>query len=336
MPQVDSSQNRAITAIRNIALENKIAESLHRIGWQLIYRATSREELDRILLLNPGATLIAAEDFLTRENTFGQNIIWVTPTTMQHELDNELRNLNQKSEQSQSPIPPLSGIVSVITTIDAGVGCSTLAINLAYESARIGRKTLLFDFNSTHPSLSRYFNIQRINRTLTPTPFGFTLGEISEHSQFLTLAQAAQDFDHVVIDLGRTLPASEVVSGQRIQESLARWSLDSADYLYLMARGDHHSILNLKEKSEQIQVAIHPTSINYVLISQSTISNKERRSLLESTRTSLLDDSVLLTRDVRSLSKATIEGAPLAVVAPKSPLVREISQLYRTVMKGER
>lgn len=312
-----------------------IAQSLHRAGWELIHRATSREELDRVLVTHPEATLIAAEDFLSRKSSFKQKIIWVTATTGEHALHTELRNLIQDSPQPAA-IAPLTTKVTVVTTVDSGLGCSAMAINLAYESSQSGSKTLLLDFNSINPYLSRYFEIQRINRSFSPTPFGFTIGEISDISLSAFMAEEINRFDHVVIDLGRAPTAKNMISGKRIHDSLARWSLQSATFLYLLARAEVNSILHAKEKSEEIKVLTSEIPMTYLFISQSPPSTKERRHLLESAKSLFNGGLYLLTSDVRNLAKAKIERAPLAVVAPKSILTREIAQLYRETLNRER
>jgi cellulose biosynthesis protein BcsQ len=332
---VGNPKNHAITAIRSISLENMIAQSLHRAGWEIIHRATGREELDRVLVTHPEATLIAAEDFLSRKSSFKQKIIWVTATTGEHELHTELRNLIQDSPQPAA-IAPLTTKVTVITTVDSGLGGSAMAINLAYESSQSGSRTLLLDFNSINPYLSRYFEIQRINRSFSPTPFGFTIGEISDISISTFMAEEINRFDHVVIDLGRAPTAKNMISGKRIHDSLARWSLQSATFLYLLARGEVNSILHTKEKSEEIKVLTSEIPMTYLFISQSPSSTKERRHLLESAKSLFSGGLYLLTSDVRNLAKAKIERAPLAVVAPKSILTREIAQLYRETLNRER
>ena len=313
-----------------------IAQSLHRAGWELIYRATNRDDLEKVLPIYPDAIIIAARDFLPQSNRFERKVIWVTATTGEYELHTDLRNLTQDSAQPPDVVSPLTTRVSVVATVDSGVGGSTTAINLAHESTQSGSNTLLLDFNSGNPFLSRYFEMQHINRTFAPTPFGFTIGEIANFSQCAVKAQEANDFDHIVIDLGRIPEAKEVISGQRIHDCLARWSLQSAQNLYLLARGDDLSIPELKKKSALLRAFTPSIRMTHVFISQSPPSTKERRLLMDSARSSLSGGLFLLTRDVRNLSKARIERAPLAVVAPKSVLAREFSLLYRHALNSER
>jgi hypothetical protein len=333
---VANSKNQAITAIRNIALENMIAESLHRSGWELIYRATSKDQLERVLLTNPDAILIAAEDFLPRKAGSEQKIIWVTTSIGEYELQTELRNLAQDSVQTPTSLPLLTTQVTVVTAVDSGIGSSTLAMNLAYESAKSGSKTLLLDLNPINPFLSRYFDIQHINRTFAPTSCGFTIGEISDISEGVAMAQEADGYSHVVIDLGRTPSVHRVISGQRIHESLARWSLQSAERLFLLARGEESSIANLKKISEGFNSLVPAIVMRNVFISRAATSARERRHFIEAAKSCLNGEVHLLSRDVRNLSKAAIERRPLAPSASKSPLAREIAELYRQSMTRER
>lgn len=313
-----------------------IAESLHRMGWQLIYRATSREGLEKFLSLNPGAVLIAADDFLLNKAPLAKRTLWVNSSIGEYELQEQLRKLDQESPQNPTISPLRKAKVSVVTTIDSGIGGSTLAISLAHESACSRRKTLLLEINSFNPYLSRYFDIQRINRTFALTPFGFTIGEISDHAHFAEMAMAAEEFDHVVIDLGRALSAKELLSGQRLQELLGRWALQSAETLYFLARSEGQSFARLKEGSAQFKAGAISVLPTYVFVSQAPPSARERRQISDSAKSSLSGGAYLLSRDVRNLSKAANERAPLAKVAPKSALAREISAIYREARNDER
>lgn len=333
---MDSATNLAITAIRNIALESVIAESLHRMGWQLIYRATSLEGLEQVLIAHPDAVLIAADDFLLNKAQLTKRILWVNQSIGEYELQEQLRKLDQESPQAPTIKPLRRATVSVVATIDSGIGGSTLAINLAHEIAVSRGRTLLLDFNSFNPYLSRYFDIQRINRTFALTPFGFTIGEISDQLHFAEMALAAEEFDHVVIDLGRSLSAKELISGQRLQESLGRWALQSAQTLYLLARIEGQSIARLMNASAELAAGAISVLPTYVFVSQSAPSTRERRQILDNAKSSLSGSAYLLSRDVRNLSKAANERVPLAKVAPKSALAREISAIHRRVLNDER
>lgn len=306
------------------------------MGWELIFRATHLEELKSVMKANPDAVLIVAEDFLIKRTEVTARSIWVDCTLGDYELQELLRNVNQESTQQPDSIPLLTTSVSVVATVDSGIGGSTLAINLANESAQSGKATLLFDFNLFNPTFSRYFDLQRINRKFALTRFGFTLGEISGHSYFEEMAQEADGYDHVIIDIGRSLNSREVFSGQRLHEVLSRWAIQSAQNVLLLARGEEQSLPRFIERSEHVVAGATGVLPHCVLISQSTTSARERRQLIA--KASLLHSGEVsyLTRDARNLSKAAIERTPLAITAPKCVLTREISSLYRKSLNGVR
>ena len=333
---MDNTPHRAITAIRDIAVESKIAESLHHLGWELIFRATNQEGLQRALKDNPDVVLVTAEDFLITNFEISVRTVRVDRTVGEYELQELLRNIKAESTQQPPSIPLLRKSVSVVTTVDSGIGGSTLAINLAYESAQSGKSTLLFDFNVLNPNISRYFDLQRINRTATPTRFGFTVGEVSDFSHFAEMALAADSYDHVIIDLGRSLNSKELLSGQRLHEALSRWAIQSAKNLYLIARGDESSLLRFTDKSEQLMTGTTTIAPHCVLIPQTTPSARARRQLIDKATSLNSGEPTFLSRDARNLSKAAVEQMPLAIAAPKSALVREISMLYRRSCKDER
>ena len=333
---MDNTGNRAITAIRNIAVESRIAESLHHLGWELIFRATNQEGLESALKAHPDAVLIAAEDFLISRNEMAARSVWIDPSVGDYELQELLRNVNLESTQLPTSIPLLSTSVSVVATVDSGIGGSALAINLAYESAQSGERTLLFDFNQFNPTFSRYFDLQHINRRFALTRFGFTIGEISGYSHFAEMAMEAQGYDHVIIDIGRSPNSKEILSGQRLHEVLSRWAIQSTENLYLLARGEEISLPRYIKKSEQLMAGATGALPQCVLISQSTMTARERRQLIDKAALLHIGEVSCLTRDVRNLSKAAIERTPLSIVAPKCVLAREISALYRRSFKGER
>jgi cellulose biosynthesis protein BcsQ len=324
-----ANSNLAITAIRNTTIENFVAATLDQIGWTLLFRAMSIEALGDAVRLHPDAVIIAAEDFGIERNSISNPLIILESGQeltgfALHEL---LRRINDIDTSQTPTIARCTSNVTVIATVDSGIGGSTVAMNIAHENSRLGRKTLLLDFNSVSPVLARYFDVQRINRKISPTQFGFSLGEASEISFLGEIAREAEDFDQVVIDLG-TLPSTEhLVSGVRIHEVAARWSLQSASTINLVARSDADSLNRLKVFAPYLLQQLQVPLPKILLVSHSPLSPRNARAIKASAAEIFGGEVRQLPRDARAIERATLERVPLMKSAPKSPLARELASM---------
>lgn len=326
---MDKERKSAITAIRNIKQESFVAATLDQIGWKLIHRATSSENLALALQENPNALLITSEEFRVERGTFSNGVLILDSKKVLEEYDLQelLRRVDEGAAPKVTTIAMCKSDVTVVTTLDSGIGGSTFAMNYAYESARSGRRTLLLDFNPDAPLFARYFGLQGINRKIALTKFDFSVAEASEYSFFSQLTEEANDFESVVIDLGKVPSSEHLISGVRIHEAIARWGLQSANSLFILARSEESSIKRLQllaTKSLQRSITMDPVVL---LTAQSSISGREVRLIREKAESLFGKEAHQLPRDPRGVARALDEGTPLAIVAPKSPLVQVISSL---------
>ena len=324
-----ANSTSAITAIRNAKEESFVAATLNRIGWEICYRATSSEGLKVAAKKNPDALILADIDFGAEQSHFPNRFVVLNPKI---ELTSEhIQDLLRRVDNSESPqlpsIPLCTSSTTVIATLDSGVGGSTCAINFAYEKSRAGKETLLLDLNQENPFMARYFDIQKINRKILPTEFGFALSEVSDPTYFSNVALLANDFDEVVIDLGKIPLGDWIISGNRIRELCTRWSMQSASSLYIVARGDLSSLTRLHELSIRLAQFSRLPQPRILLIPQSILTGRERRTLMERSKEFFGGEARILPIDVRAIERAASERAPLIQVAPKSLLAREFSSI---------
>jgi hypothetical protein len=224
----------------------------------------------------------------------------------------------------------------VIATLDSGTGGSSCAINFAYEKSLFNRETLLLDFNQENPYLARYFDLQRVNRKIVKTRFGFSISEVSETAYLAEVSVAANSFDEIFIDLGKVPPVAHLISGVRVREIATRWSLQSASALYIVTRGSTDSLARLKALSSALsQQAVIPTP-TILLISQSSISGRERRTIIEEAERVFDGEVRYLPRDIRALEQAATHRSPIKPIAPKSLLAREFSSIIGAADKRGR
>ncbi len=320
-----------ITAIRNSKSESFVAQSLHRIGWKLIYRATDFSGLLISAEKSPEAIIIASTDFGVDKTKLTNTVI--TLESRQEPTDHLIQELLRDMVESDRPkhsTPPLcSSKVTVVASLDSGLGGTTSAINVAHEKSRPAGKTLLLDFNSANPSISGYFDIQRINRRVSPTSFGFEIGEVSDLSTFTRIAEQSDSYDEVIIDLGRIPDHDLLMSGMRIHEVLARWSIQSAAVLLLLSRCNESSLKRLSARSLLIAQSTPAMKILPLLLSPAPLLGREKRAIDDNARRIIAGEFRHLPWEARLIEKAASERAPLAHISPKSLLVQEIASLSK-------
>jgi MinD-like ATPase involved in chromosome partitioning or flagellar assembly len=330
--------NSAITAIRNIRQESFVAANLDLIGWTLTYRATDKEGLLAATRSHPSSLVIVGDDFNIEGLVFSNPAIVINS---KEELgDNQLQDLLREVNESDTPqslsLPPCSAEVTVVATVDSGLGGTTCAIEIAYEKSRLGKSTLLLDFNTNNPTLSDYFDVQRINRKVLPSSLGFSLAEVSELSNIHAITQESSAFDEVVIDLGRIPSSEHLVSGVRIHEVLARWSLQSASKFLLLSRSDYRSLQKLARVTSQLERTSSFIKPIALLVSHLTVTGRERREISQSAATFYSGEVRFLPRDPRLVERAAKERLPIALISPKSPLVQEFASLCKRDVKQGR
>lgn len=331
MASVETESRSAITAIRNAREESLVAATLDQIGWTIAYRATSNDGLIMAAQSNPSAHIIATEDFGIHLEALSNTVTFLNPRTeftVEH-LQDLLRRVDKSDAECFPLISPRTKGTTVVIAVDSGVGASTFAISTAYEESQRGKRTLLLDFNHVNPYMSQYFDCQRINRKIIDSQFGFSISEASDLTFFQEIARHAEDYDEVVIDLGR-LPLGELlITGNRIHENLSRWSLQSATHVMILARGESSTLNRLPDFLLQLKQYSKVEKPHLFLLPQSTLSGRERRAITENATGIVGREVILLPRDSRAIEQAAREKAPLQVATPKSLLAREFASINR-------
>ena len=328
----------AITAIRGINEESFVATTLFEMGWSLQYRATTIEGLKAAAEMSPDAMIIATKDYLCEGSTFSNFVIYLDSTAELSPLSLQelLRQADANEPRKMPAIPPSHINTTLITTLDSGVGGTTCAITIGHEISLRGRKTLLLDLNQENPGLSHYFDIQRINRKIAPSQFGFYVSEVSEITYFSELAQQVNDFEEVVIDLGKIVVGERFNSGVRIHEIAARWSAHSATSIFIVTRADVSSLMKLKLVAPEISNFSRHLKPTILLLSQTSLSARERKALIERAEGIFAGEVRYLPRETRMVERAATERAPISEISPKSLLSREFASLVDRQLKRDR
>ena len=341
----------AITAIRDTTQEGFIAGALLRIGFNVIHRATSVDGLSSAMEKNPGAIIVASEDFTASTFSVQNKILTIATTskknasgkyvnpTSDFELQELLRAPEVDDRLVQRRVPALSCDVTVVSGIYSGIGVSTMALNIAQEIAQLGESTLLLEVNQPSPFLSEHLDIPHINRGIVPTSYGFSVGEITSLETLTRFSEEAQGFSRVVLDLGKLDPIEQILRGNRLEDISSTWALQSATRILLLTRSSSKSVRNIEVTTRELRESALGKVPMIGVVLQSALGRRERNLVTSQVRDATKAHVAIFSRDFRAISKADEVGASLYFVSPKSALRSEIlTQLISPLLEsaGER
>jgi hypothetical protein len=331
---VAESATTAITAIADVRMEGAIAASLHRLGWKVLYRATSLEGLQRAISANPDALVLSSSDFRgINETQNSRHIALQYPLQPVSDIAllELIRNIDEPKVSNTRTLKPFQGKMILVASSGRTVGASTIALNIARELSTHRSSTLLLDCNPWNPYLSRHLGINGINREIARTSFGFSVGEIVTPSSLTALAPALYSFEQIVIDYGQLREPSKTASGRRAHEEIFSWSIHSQSEVALVSRSDLRSIEDLLKINSECE-QVFPQSRKEVLLSLSKVlSGRERTRLAAQLSTELGANPQLISRDHRAIAEMEAKGSTLADVAPKSLVLSEIRALIEVL-----
>jgi len=333
-PLVDSDEKIVITAIKDMAQESFIAAALLRLGWKVVYRATSERTLSERISEYPGALVIASDDFGEVKNGDpGESIILrgrSHPRGLQAHLnpqsDFELEEIlrTRKSLKSERCIPATSATVITIASLGGFTGATTLAISIADHLSRLGKSLLLVDGNRFFPKIASHFQRHNIREQISEIDLGFSLFEARDVEGVLSLARAADNFDFIVIDYGPANIARD--GGLRSEDLLFSWLKSSRAKTLLIAREDNQTRRALDQYLAQYGPQHGASPLTLLLTPSKIISGREAHRLLVEARRIYGVDVDLFSRDGRAVEKMENHHSTIALTSPKSPLLRDIAR----------
>ena len=331
---MDSDLRICITAIRDVDQERGIASALFRLGWTVIYRATTSEGLVKAAQANPHALIIQSDDFRTIENEHEYDAVRVRGRSLpleeraevdprsDSELDDLIRNRNSPDGISLREISALQKRVKVLASCGRSIGTTTLAISVAESLSLTGAKVLLVDGNIENPTLSSHFEIHGIREEVKSTRFGFSLFEVSNIEGLRNLAEVAITFDEIVIDFGEFKASGNWAHGKRAGDQLLSWLARSQSEFYLVTSAKSSTIKKMKQLLDTQPKLFLQHAHSALVVLKSAMTTKERRELISSFSIPVS----IFSSDIRSVEKMESEHATLGISAPRSTLRSEISR----------
>lgn len=280
--------------------------------------------------------------------------------------------LREAIERLQTPLAPFApgnpgsggstqgkaGTVLVVHPLAGGAGATTFAVNLAWELASLGEaraaRVCILDFDLQTGSVSTYLDISRTEKVyemLSNTAmmdrdfFLSTLQPFNEKLQVLTaaadmlpldlvtpddvervLTMARAQFDFVVIDMpGTVVQWTETV-------------LNAAEHYYALMELDMRSAQNALRLSRALKAEGLPLEkLRYVLNRAPRFTDLSGKSRAKRMAESLdISFALQLPDGGAQVTQANDHGLPLAEVAAKNPLLKEIRKLAQTLDEARR
>jgi hypothetical protein len=282
----------------------------------------------------PEALLLASDDFgdfdwMSMERCIqlrGRSHPLTASSSLNPQSDFELAEIirARDSHSSRRHISATSAQVIAISSVGGRTGATTIAITIADQLSRLGRSVLLVEGNRIHPKIAYHFQMHNIRGEISQTQHGFSICEATNLHGLNLLAEEANKYDFIVVDVGPT--SLTINGGQRVEELLKSWTEHSCARSLISARDDERSRGEVTQYLERERSSPHSSPTTIFLTQSKMLSGRERKKLIEE-RGQLYGSSVeILSRDIRSIEKMEKSHSTLNLSAPQSPITGDIAR----------
>jgi hypothetical protein len=349
-----------ITAISDPEFEGLVSRALFSQGWNVIARVMDFPELQRAVSANSGKKLLlifstdlpgsnAAEieklaapgislfGFADQSgNDRGFSNIFTRPTSPENLTLVILENI--RSSGFRTPLIHVAAKLKAKVLAVGGIGHATanttIAINLAQESALLDIKTLLIEANFQAPAISSLLDQRRLSSEPNWREFSENLS-IMELTQETTtefeqrITAAGELFDQIVIDLGSIAFLSSELSDRRWSSAVKIWAVRRADHFVLTT----NSTFLAQKRCDEFMQSFTKISTSAEIHLVNTLSSNKRGPELNSSRKLSLRSAVLwnLPWDLRSCQLAIEERTTLQQAAERGALRKEIAKMAQAI-----
>lgn len=385
---------RFATSITGQGVESEVVENMQKLGWQIGLRAldlsqvlevAKKERIDLALVGGDrpdGATLISLMEC-------GVRVVGVVDSPLagprfqaygvadliHYEVNNQdrlLRDLgalfkfrNQKAHRQVG----LGGRLFCITSAVGAPGRTSIALNLAMESADLGHSTLLAEIDREGGALAQQLGLinsaSTLNRALTThLPIAQIAPAIAANFHVLTAPlrpammteldpdlaaelwqRARTEFEISIIEVGSVGDFFEIGRVQRRVERLLVDALGQAEEVLMVVTTDPQSVARTLRALDALYAEFPEIRIR--LIANRVPQKSGRRSSQGGQRGDFANDEVSRAFAERSLIvhqvpldldlfvRALHQGRALAELAPRSPVRKAIRQLAQDIWQAK-
>lgn len=289
--------------------------------------------------------LNCSNDVIIRAFRCGAREFLVQPLTP-NEVKEVIERLEELTTTLEGERKSLGTVIAVYSS-KGGAGTTTVAVNLAAELARqTARQTVIVDLNLQHGNIPIFFGIQptysitdvaRNEARLDIQLLRTFLTKISDNLYCLAAPLKPEEADDVfpnhleaALGLLRTQFSYIVVDTQSVLDPNTVTALDVSDIICVVTQLDLASVYNAKRTLETFERMGYGGEKVKVIINR---YNKASDLPLEKVA-EVLGHRVDLTLadDIRSARESLNLGKPVVLSQPKSPLVRQFSDLAEVIL----
>ena len=351
-----------ITAIADAQTEGFVASGLFAQGWSVVFRALDTASLKNYLVANPviakSALLLFTPDLrhLDADISFDitrlvkQSIGFSADLTRYpeypglYEIPKDVTELVSLVRGSiRSPLIRQQGAVQhstrrsqiiAIGSAGSGVGCTTIAMNIAMELSVLEKPTLLIDANFRAPSIAVLLSLRNLLseegwRSVAPMLAISEITQVRSNSINELMTRAIDEFDQIIIDLGSISGLSNRLTDQRWTSRMTTWSCDNADELWIISKPDLLGSHRLDQVLPLLEKTAMRAQLGFLLNmkSQGKKGDSEEARFLTAI-TALRPRSMrVIARDGRSVLASEEAHSTLIEVNERSPLRKSISKI---------
>lgn len=351
-----------ITAIADAQIEGFVASGLFAQGWSVVFRALDTASLLKYIAANPeiakSALVLYTPDLPGLEpNTclefsrivkqsigFSNNLerfqdyagLYEIPKDVTELVSLVRGSLRSPLIRQSSPIQNSTRRAQVVAigSAGSGVGCTTVAINIAMELSVLEKSTLLIDANFRAPSVAVLLSLRNLHsdegwRNVAPL---FSISEITQlrsNSIDDFMMRAIDSFDQIIIDLGSISGLSNRLTDQRWTSKMTTWSCDNADELWIISKPDLLGSHRLEQVLPLLEKTTMRAKLGFLLNmkSQGKKGENEEARFLASI-TPLRPKSLrVIARDSRSVQASEEARSTLIEVNERSSLRKSLAKI---------
>jgi len=327
--------SHAVTAIASATFESLVAKSLYENGWDVEHRVLDARDIpeqgDYLLLLSLDLEGLTQEILDKVTDSFEKVLVFspnphnfftrldiYEPSNDSHQVLSIIRGHHrQPLKQENRQVLRKRAQLHYFFSARAGVGCSTVAANVALELSQKERKVLLIDGDLHFPSLFYYLGARNLDepQSITPHLSVVELGSRNSTHLISDLDRWMADYDDLVLD-GGPLPSTLELSGdRRLAGVITTWALDFSCKNYVVTTDreiDSYPTTQLLEKLKSFKSRAEFIRLRNMV---ERVPRGERNP-----------SEYLLPRDSRNLLKCEREKLLLSEAAGRSPLAKALSQ----------
>ena len=348
-----------ITAIGDAEFEGFVSSTLFSQGWSVTFRALNFQALQEylartqirktILIYSPDLPGLTYQSLKLLEGSTTRSFGFSSPLAQGTEFPEILDRPQSALElishmrgnirapmlraptfsRSQNRRAKVIGVASVTHS----AGATTLALNAAFESSLLGKKTLLVDANHLSPSLAILLderNLAAIDswRSISLNLFACEATQENIAALMTKIEIALSEFDLIIFDLGSLRGLSNLLSDRRWGSQLIAWCTDYADQILAVTQLETLTLSRIRDFKRDLESTAIKAKVSFVLNSKS--NTKRSRSMLEDYSQALGEhySKLILTMpfDARNVEASRIKKSPLEQVNERGSLRRAIAR----------